>query len=392
MICVYLDQNIYGHMLDEQPADWRKSKVAEILLKVVRAKTAGVWIGPTHVMETAQASDPVRRQQLASMMLELSEASRVWWGHEFEALHEFVRFVEVVAPGGIFLREYLDHRAATMPQIWLGALALLAACPDRDLDAAVKVLTKAKATSRLRHARFAANPDQFVKELIETVSQRKTTTETKDEFEPLTVEQIESETEVLLARATKLGKKSLDRLNKNRDRVARAYGAMEIGELLRTNFTLPMELQLVFSVPGLVAAWPSIQKATRCDPLPEKVRKADPSQLLGLPMFYVVLRALIAAVTNIGLPSTTLSFQIILRDLQKCIHDRRIPTGGLVFDAGHAAALTRVDVFMTADVTLAESLKTMAGTIQPMPGKQRPDIVSNAKQLAEALARRMRAA
>ena len=66
MINAYLDQNIYGNILDEQPANWRVGELAAVVLEAQRSRTAEVWVNPTHVIETAQATDIDRRRKLAT--------------------------------------------------------------------------------------------------------------------------------------------------------------------------------------------------------------------------------------------------------------------------------------------------------------------------------------
>ena len=46
---IYLDQNIYGHMLDEGGGDWRNSRVGKVLDAARHDRKGLVWIGPTHV-------------------------------------------------------------------------------------------------------------------------------------------------------------------------------------------------------------------------------------------------------------------------------------------------------------------------------------------------------
>lgn len=387
MTSIYLDQNIYGNILDEQPTNWLAGEIATLLLNAQRSGTAEIWVSPTHVIETAQTTNSDRRQMIATVMLELTEARRMWWGHEFEAVSEFFMFLRAFAPDAIRWPEYFDQRADAARRIWLGALALLAACPNLKIDSLVQNLAFTKATSRLRHARFAADPDRWIDEMIETVEQRKTTNEPKDEFAGMSLEQMQAEIDGLLAKACKLGKKPLQRLNKHRETVARGYGAMEIGGLLPTIFTMPMEMSLVFDIPHIVERWPEFQKELGCASLPDEVRQADYKKLAADPrMLYGVIQHAIYAASGVGLVSTTLSFQVVLRDIQKCINDKAIPTGGLVFDAGHAAALKRFDIFMTADMNFADSLKTMAGVIEERSkGQLQPDVVMNAKQLSKAL-------
>src|SRR5271168_3539375 len=111
-LSVYLDQNIYGHMRD-QSDDWKKSEIGLIVDEAQKNKVVEVWAGPTHVLETVQCSDDTRRKKIALAMLEVIESRRMWWGHEFEALHDFCSFILSIAPEGLRYYEYLQYRMET---------------------------------------------------------------------------------------------------------------------------------------------------------------------------------------------------------------------------------------------------------------------------------------
>lgn len=95
MRSVYLDQNVFGHMLDK--GNWKKHSIGAVL--DAHADTAGVWISPTHVLELSQASDHKRRADLARLMLELSDARRMWHGPDFHLVEMFGAFLNSHIPG-----------------------------------------------------------------------------------------------------------------------------------------------------------------------------------------------------------------------------------------------------------------------------------------------------
>jgi hypothetical protein len=164
---------------------------------------------------------------------------------------------------------------------------------------------------------------------------------------------------------------------------------LEIGALLSTIFTNPIELSLVFDIPSIVQNWSNLQQQTNCPSLPPELQNANLNQIAGnQEILQKVIQRVIYAAADKGLSSTTISFEVVLRDLQKCINDRSIPTGGLVFDAAHAAAIECCEIFMTTDDSLAYSMRPIARAIEKQShGKWKPAVVENAKQLKEALTR-----
>src|SRR6266404_6154855 len=131
---VYLDQSLYGHFLNQPNVDWRKNELAALLLEAQAKNTAQVWASPTHVLETLQTTDLQRRAKLASIMLELIEARRMWHGNELETLRHFGDFLKSCAPKFVRYPQFFKERMLTTRRIWLGALALVAATDKLKLD------------------------------------------------------------------------------------------------------------------------------------------------------------------------------------------------------------------------------------------------------------------
>jgi hypothetical protein len=74
--------------------------------------------------------------------------------------------------------------------------------------------------------------------------------------------------------------------------------------------------------------------------------------------------------------------------MQQCTYDleTKLPTGGLTFDADHAAGFLRFDVIVCRDVKFAESCKTMANAVEKWSkGRYAPEVVSNGDQVRRAI-------
>jgi hypothetical protein len=96
-IKIYLDQSAYSQFLNQSPKDWRKAPVAAILVREQATGRALVWANPTNVLETLQSAD--RRRELATIMLSLTSAKRMWGGSDFERVRDFLGFFDTLAPG-----------------------------------------------------------------------------------------------------------------------------------------------------------------------------------------------------------------------------------------------------------------------------------------------------
>ena len=71
MTSIYLDQNVYGHLLDS--SDWKKHDVGAVLVEYPEIE---VWVSPAHVIELSLTTDRSRRTALARLMLEFCGAKR----------------------------------------------------------------------------------------------------------------------------------------------------------------------------------------------------------------------------------------------------------------------------------------------------------------------------
>ena len=99
-----------------------------------------------------------------------------------------------------------------------------------------------------------------------------------------------------------------------------------------------------------------------------------------------MLQEVIFAATSAPLVSSAIGYEVIFRDLQRCINDKTIPTGGLAFDADHAAAIMCFNIFISNDRILVESLKTLAKRLsEGSKGLIQPSIVTSAEELKKAI-------
>ena len=150
---------------------------------------------------------------------------------------------------------------------------------------------------------------------------------------------------------------------------------------------MPFELQFVFDIPHIVNKWPEFQSKLGCPPLPSEVLQADSVKLRSdAHLVQTVLQRAIFAAAKVGLITTEISHQAVLLDLQKCINDKKLPTGGLTFDGDHASAIKRFNVFICQEISLTESLKTIAHMVEDRSkGQHKPQIVSTASQLSQVI-------
>lgn len=388
MLSVYLDQSAYSQFLNSSPKDWRQAPIAKELIALKEEGICQVWPSPTNVLETAQAA--TRRQTLAQSMLFLSDAKRMWYGNEFERVREFLDFVSIYAPGFVREPKFFNERKIAARRTWIGALALLASQEEYDLSGLIDSLGHIKTTSRLIHARMAINPESAIETIVENVQAHAVTTENVFEpYENMTIPQMEAEISRLEGGFRKLGKKDLQLLNKQRESLSANYGAMEIGRLLQSIFTLPNELIFMLNVIPVVRNWDKFRQDFGCAPLRKEIQTAtDTDLLINMEFMREVLQQTIYAAGKAGLASSAIGYDIVFREIQRCLNDKTIPTGGLTFDMDHAAAILRFPIIISHDEKLVESLKTWSKKLgQQTKGEHEPSIVSNAKQLVEAVAK-----
>jgi len=366
-------------------SDWKSTSMGEILLEARESGGGQVWAGPTNVIETIQAQDIDLRKRLAGMILDLIEGRRMWCGFEFELLDEYFRFLEMLVPGAVRHRQFFDYYREIGQRIWLGALAMAAATDADWLVPVVEDLRRTKTMNQLIHARFALDPDRWVEGMREA-STRLATSEDDPlaALEAMTTEEMRSEIAQLMARTQRLGNAAMQKLNRNRSEVAAVYGAFEIGALLQNVFKLPYDLELTVDVPLLIRSWDDTTQLKR-EPLPRYIHETPEEQWEGNPQIAKdVLQRTIRVAARMNLPVLGIGFEVILREMQRNMNQRQLPTAGLAFDGDHASAINRHHIFVTFDDGLANALKAIVNA--PKTGvKWHTTIVINERQLADAL-------
>jgi len=379
---VYIDQNLIGHFLSSG-ADWRQHPIAALLLNAQSAGTAQVFLSPTHLMELSQMADAKERQTQAQVMLEIIAARRMWSGFDFFIMESFGAWLNSLIPGAYDSEPFVERCRRLSENLWLGKLGLLAATQDVPLGRGVEVICRAKAETHLIHARIAADPDAYIAKLVATMDGFATTTFDPLGTDGLSLDDMRREAADLVVQAKRPSKATLALLTKERIAIASAYGSVDIGNAIRSILCWPCALHLTFAIPKIVAGWTSVMEATGCPSLPKGVAMADAETLAtDLPTaLAVLLRACVRAAAGAELAVACAGYYTVLRELEVCLNQKRLPMPSLTLDVHHALAALRFDIFVTHDETLYENVRTFSTRF----GRS-VEVVHDARQLKKALA------
>lgn len=380
VVSVYLDQNVFGHILDAG-ADWRTHPLVRFLLETHKDQTA-VWISPTHVIELVLCSDIQRRQALAQVMLELCGARRMWTGPEFFIIEQFGAFLNAHIPGAFDPRPFFSEYKQIAERLWLGYLGLLAASPILPLGPGVDDVRLAKAQTSLIHARIAADPDASIQKIIECARAFETTADPDPlGLSTLTLAEIQDEILALQAKKTSPTKRHIERLKKERALVAATYGAVDIGAALQAVFKLPCDLELTFDTPLIVKQWPALKKATGCISLPKEIAMAAPEELRAVRSHVLtVLQCGIQAAASAHLSAVSVGYYTVLRELEVKLNQGTIPKGSVALDVDHATACMAFNAFVCHDAALHDNMRSFAAGL----GTPSATVIRDVKEL-EAL-------
>ncbi len=383
MKSIYLDQNVYGHLLDS--GDWKAHPVGRVLHE--HATSAGVWVSPTHVIELSQNSDSGRRTRLAQLMLELCGASRMWPGSDFSLIESFGAFLNSYVPTafnpGPFFNRYKDDAS----RIYLGYLGLLAAVEDVQLGPGQEQVRRSKRESLLLHSRVAADPKGQVEKIIQAAKQMAITADLDPmDFSAITDQDLEAEIAACRVKAAAVPKAdlrtALKKLEKNRAHVAAVYGAVDIGHALTGVFLLPCDLEFTFDTPALIAGWSTIQAATGAPSLSQEIASTEPTRARGdRSVVVAVLNAAIRAAAQAGLAQASIGYYALLREIATCMNKGELPTDGAALDVDHATAALGYDVFVCRDQKLQTNVSTFLRTLSATGHTA----VYSGKQLRKAL-------
>ncbi|MCB9679808.1 MAG: hypothetical protein H6737_32175 [Alphaproteobacteria bacterium] len=381
---VYLDQNVYGHLLDS--GDWKAHELGKELVEGQAAGSIQVWSSPTNAIETAMASDIHRRRCLAEMILTLTDGRRMLAGSDMLTVLAFGQFLNDVTPGAFDTSPFLDREIETSQLIWLGILARLASAFPVELGPGVTASRRTKRESHLLHHRIAADPDGSVQKIVAAASAIATTTNPDPfDFASMSDEAIEEEIAELKSKLKAPSQATIKLLQQNRAMISSRYGAIDVGGALDAVLgSIPCALQLTFDVPKIVKLWPEYQKKGNVPPLPTAITGAPPEQQRADHNIVVaVLNHCIRAAATVGLSITSVGYYTLLRELEVRMNATGVPTQGATLDVDHATTAFAVDIIVCHDSMLAANLKTfVAKSTHPLT------VVETAKQLRKAIEKR----
>lgn len=374
---IYLDQNIYGHMLAR--SDWKTHDIASVLLEANKLGTGEVWLSPTNVIETALVTEPQFRAKLAAMMLHLADGKRMLESSEMLLIREFGAFLNSIVVGAFDSKVVLDRECNTARLIWLGNMALLAA--GYPTGPGALMVKRMKTESQLIHARILADADTWIANIIKATTNY-STTKSSDPLNlgTLTDQQITNEIHSLMSKFQVPSQKTKTLLQKNRAAIAGTYGAIDIGAAIMAVLgPVPFSIELTFNTPVLVAAWKQVQNRHSVPMLPSIVTSASPDdQRAQRELVVSVLDLCIRAAANADLIVANIGYLVLLREVEVCMTAGELPTPGAALDVDHAMMALSTDIMVCHDEKLANNLKSYL--------KKHPvTIVQTARQLKNAL-------
>lgn len=379
---IYLDQSAVSRLATS--SDWRQTEIGALLESALESNTGKVWISPSHVVETALASQPDTRHKLADVLLGLADASRITESSQFTLIRAFGRFLNDIIPGSFDPAPYINKYAEQSASCWIGNLGLLAWAGNAPIGPGIKIARLTKLQSQLIHARLLSDPDKGLAEIIKCAKEFAVTTATDPlGIVSLSEEKLLSEIATLAATAKKPTRKTLTAVQKNRDEICSAYGAVDIGSALRCVLgDFPGDVQGTFDIALIIRGWPAMMKKYQVGLLPDNVTGAsEDEQSFGSNIYPDVLNACIRAAARAQLTVTTAGYYSLVRELEIRINRSELPSAGATIDSDHVISALLFDIFITHDDMLESSLKTIAKKM----GKEL-EVVSNAKQLAKVIA------
>ena len=167
----------------------------------------------------------------------------MWCGYAVAAIKEFVTFLSNQLAGSVRTTAFLDHHEETERRLYLGALALLATDIELDFAGYSDQMRRLKLATKWLHARYAAAPGEWVRQLSRTTSGPASPVR---DLDGLTIEAIEAQIDSLRARARRMDSRQRKSLQKVRESVAIKYGSIELRHLLLSVMSFPMEPELTF--------------------------------------------------------------------------------------------------------------------------------------------------
>lgn len=394
---IYLDQCVVSNLCVNPDQPWQDTKIGSVLVEGTANGKCEVWVSPANVLETLLCADYEpngqlipseklnKRTRIARTLLDLCDAKRMSPSYEFLLVREFVEFLRQLAPDCLRTERLFKMLERMNQQNYLGILALLVAYPQLDRPESVEKVVRAKITSQLLQSRFARDPGSFAAQIIECAKEfRLTSDDIWSEFDSRSISDLQSEIAINLSAAVELSGTAKAALQKNKTMIADAYGASEIGECLSSVFEDFYLLLATFDIFALKQNWESIcQTIGKTIGMPKSLALSDEVGCADENVASEALGHFFRHVSRGELLSPRIVNQIVIGELEMCLTKGRIPTGGLGFDAEHAAILPTMNVFVTSDIRLQNLARRAAQMIKnATKGHHSVAVVGDAGELA----------
>jgi len=354
-----------------------------------------VWPSPTQVLETMLCADFDEDQNLvqtpkldlrvaiASTLIHLAEGRRMAPAYPFVVVEHFMKALDSLAPGCVRTWKVFRLLEKENQRTYLGLLSLLAAYRNLQQPDAVTDVLRTKVTSRLLHSRFARSPRDYLDDVITAAKEFRVRADIREDYDRRSLSDLLREIEENEAAVVRLDGGLIQRLQRDREMIARSYGAVELGECMSSVFQEPLFLFLTFDLVQIKAQWRRIMErdvqppAFLADSEDERCFHDDDLLVETLEMLFRILareRLLIPHVVH----------KVIVGELELAARQGEIPSRGLGFDSEHAAMLTRVNAFATVDGRFA-TLATRAAADFAEVGQHNVRVLVGADNLIEYL-------
>jgi hypothetical protein len=364
---LYLDQCMVSN-LATQDVPWHETRGGKALLAAMARGAVEVWASPMHVLEAFLCADFDENQQVTDTpkldRRHLADAKRMSCSYEFILVKHFMRMLEIEAPGSIRSWEFFERLRKENQHIYLGLLGLLAAYRKYDRPDAVSDVLRNKITSQLLHSRFARDPRDFVDSVIDAArNYRVTRDDIFEEFDKRPLSELTDEIAQNTAAAVKLDNQTLQKLQREKDTIARSYGAAELGECLFTVFGDGLYLLLTFDVVHIKNQWAQILGRHGVAPPDWLAEASEEDCTHDISLIGRTKEMIFKAVASEQLLLPRLLYKLVLGELEIAFRAGEIPSGGLGFDSEHAALLSQVEAFATVDARFTNLAHRIAGEL-----------------------------
>jgi hypothetical protein len=348
---------------DVAPKDknWEDTELGKYLLQKTQSGEIEVYASPASAIEIALNKDSVQRNNMAKALNTLINGQRMMASKEFYIVDDFLRLVEATWINSTKTNR-LEFLKANSSRIYIALLGQLAALKDYDCSKGFIGVIAPKLATQIIHSEILKSPKAEIEKRVNAIKNK--TYSHLDYFNDLTdlsIEELEFKQKEYEDQQFEIDSNIIKTLHTYQDILIEGYSLDELSFSTDQVFVYWEDLSsTIIDFQKIVSNWnersPIEQsKGLSIKPLESEIIERFSQNRQSIKDYNITLKNLVNRFYTQTI-FTRVSNYIIIKDIEKGLHDGKIPSGGIILDSSHCIASLYCDILLSRDKRLKASM------------------------------------